>query len=125
MTAERVLACVAAMLGEARQRAAADGVRWSYRLESAWLLARGGLDGTGLAAGRGAVEPDRMLLSFEEAGARLGVSARTIKRLVHAGELSTVFVANCPRVRSSDLDEYVDKLPSRTGRPVADSPSAS
>ena len=50
------------------------------------------------------------LLSYDEAGDELAVSARTVKRLVAAGELPVVQVGpKSPRIDASDLDAFITK----------------
>lgn len=51
-----------------------------------------------------------MLLDYDEVAGRLGVSERTVRRLVAAGQLSVVRVGNAPRVHPEDLQSYVDGL---------------
>jgi excisionase family DNA binding protein len=54
--------------------------------------------------------PDRLLVSKSEAAERLGVSVRTIERLVATGRLRQVHVERLARFRVSDLEAYVDSL---------------
>jgi excisionase family DNA binding protein len=51
-----------------------------------------------------------LALDYRSAGAVLGVSERTTRRLVRAGELPSVNVGGCPRVRMADLVAYVTGL---------------
>lgn len=62
-----------------------------------------------------------LLLSYPDAGARIGVSDSTIKRLVKAGELRSVKVGSAPRIHIADLEEYADRLrdPARAEHKVA------
>ena len=54
---------------------------------------------------------DLMLaLTYEVAARRLGVSERSVRRLVAAGKLRAVDVAGCRRVRASDLARYLEGL---------------
>ena len=60
-----------------------------------------------------ALEPHHdamLLLDFVAAGQRLGVSARTVRRLTAAGTIPVVEVAGCKRVKASDLARYVEAL---------------
>ena len=60
-----------------------------------------------------ALEPHHdlvLLLDFDGAGQRLGVSARTVRRLVADGRLPAVDVGGCRRIRASDLADYVEGL---------------
>lgn len=114
---EAVLACVAGLLAEARSRAVSDGIRWTRLLESAHLLASGGHRRPSLAPSDGdGDDPDVLTLSYAQVGLRLGVSERTVRRLVAAGQLPAVEVGHRPRIRPGDLDAYVAGLPVR---PVA------
>lgn len=54
---------------------------------------------------------DRLLVTKREAAERLGVSIRTIERLVTAGRLPLVHVERAARLRVSDLGAYVHDLP--------------
>jgi excisionase family DNA binding protein len=54
--------------------------------------------------------PDRLLVSKCEAAERLGVSVRTVERLVATGRLRQVHVERLARFRVSDLKAYVDAL---------------
>ena len=54
--------------------------------------------------------PDRLLVTKGEAAERLGVSIRTIERLVAAGRLRQVHVERLARFRVSDLEAYVNSL---------------
>jgi excisionase family DNA binding protein len=53
---------------------------------------------------------DRLLLTRREAAERLGVSERTIDRLVASGRLPVVHVERAARLRVSDLEAYVQGL---------------
>jgi excisionase family DNA binding protein len=53
---------------------------------------------------------DRLLLTRQEAAERLGVSERTIDRLVASGRLPLVHVERAARLRVSDLEAYVQGL---------------
>jgi excisionase family DNA binding protein len=52
----------------------------------------------------------RLLLTKSEAAEQLGVSLRTIERLISAGHLPLVHVAGAARVRVADLGAYVQGL---------------
>jgi excisionase family DNA binding protein len=54
--------------------------------------------------------PDRLLVTKGEAAERLGVSIRTVERLVAAGRLRQVHVERLARFRVSDLEAYVNSL---------------
>lgn len=54
--------------------------------------------------------PDRLLLSKNEAAERLGVSVRTIERLVASGRLPQVHIERLARFRVGDLEAYVNRL---------------
>jgi len=56
-------------------------------------------------------DPDLVLLDYQQVAARLGVSVRSVRRLVFAGDLEMVYVLGSRRIRSGDLDEYVAGLP--------------
>jgi excisionase family DNA binding protein len=58
---------------------------------------------------------DRLLLTKGEAAEQLGVSVRTIERLVAAGQLPLVHIESAARFRVSDLEAYVHDLPEGQG----------
>ncbi len=65
---------------------------------------------------------ERLLVTKQEAAERLGVSERTIDRLVAAGRLPLVHVERAARLRVSDLESFVNELPKKPGpRPDAGS----
>lgn len=51
------------------------------------------------------------VLRYGEAAALLGVSERTLKRLISSGRLVTVDTGGGPRVRLADLHSYTAALP--------------
>jgi excisionase family DNA binding protein len=53
---------------------------------------------------------DRLLVTKAEAAERLGISVRTIERLVATGQLPIVHVERAARLRVSDLKAYVQDL---------------
>ena len=57
-----------------------------------------------------------MLITKSEAAEQLGVSLRTIERLISAGRLPLVHVEGAARVRVADLEAYVQGLEA-DGRP--------
>ena len=54
--------------------------------------------------------PGRLLVTKGEAAKRLGVSVRTLERLVATGRLPQVHVERLARFRVSDLEAYVNGL---------------
>ena len=48
-----------------------------------------------------------LLLTLEEAGARLSVSARTVRRLIDAGDLAPVRIGRAVRLSTADLSAYI------------------
>ena len=50
------------------------------------------------------------LLDYAAAGQVLGVSVRTVKRLVAAGDLTPVRIGGSSRVRVEDVDDYIARL---------------
>lgn len=52
----------------------------------------------------------RLLITKSEAAEQLGVSLRTIERLIAAGRLPLVHVEGAARVRVADLGAYVQGL---------------
>ena len=60
--------------------------------------------------------PMTLAYTFSEAGALLGVSERTVRRLVAAGELRSISVASSPRIHREDLEHYAQALREKDGR---------
>lgn len=52
----------------------------------------------------------RMALDYREAGARLGVSDRTVRRLVATKALPAVTIGGCRRIRVADLADYMERV---------------
>lgn len=63
---------------------------------------------------RAVAEP--LLLTYAQAAGRLGVSRRTVERLVKAGSLMGTRVGGAARIRASDLAAYVEALGPRPFR---------
>jgi excisionase family DNA binding protein len=59
--------------------------------------------------------PKRLLITKSDAAELLGVSLRTIERLISAGRLPLVHVEGAARVRVSDLEAYVQGLKAEGG----------
>jgi excisionase family DNA binding protein len=57
-----------------------------------------------------AATPRRLLITKSDAAEQLGVSLRTIERLIAAGRLPLVHVEGAARVRVADLEAYVQGL---------------
>jgi excisionase family DNA binding protein len=51
-------------------------------------------------------------LSLKRCAERLGVSVKTVRRLVADGELPAVKILSCLVVKESDLAAYISDLPS-------------
>lgn len=54
-----------------------------------------------------ALSAPHRLLTLSEAGAQLGVSAKTLRRAIATGCLRGTFVGRSVRVRPADLDAYL------------------
>ena len=52
----------------------------------------------------------RLLITKAEAAEQLGISVRTVERLIAAGRLPLVHVEGAARLRVADLQGYVDAL---------------
>jgi len=75
--------------------------------------ARRGQEGTPLEdlwSVRHAQTMSPQLLDYPAAGQVLGVSQRTVKRLVAAGDLPVVRVLGSARIRVEDIDGYIARL---------------
>jgi excisionase family DNA binding protein len=62
------------------------------------------------AASDHAAMPRRLLITKSDAAEQLGVSLRTIERLISSGRLPLVHVEGAARVRVTDLETYVQSL---------------
>jgi excisionase family DNA binding protein len=65
--------------------------------------------------------PDRLLVTKGEAAERLGISIRTVERLVATGQLPQIYIERLARFRVSDLEAYVNGLAEKA---TADSENA-
>jgi len=61
---------------------------------------------------------NRLVLSKSEAAERLGISVRSIERLVAGGRLPQVQVGGLARVRVSDLEAFVNDLSPHAASPI-------
>jgi excisionase family DNA binding protein len=61
-------------------------------------------------------EQPRLLLTFDQAADQLGCSGRQIRILVLSGAIKGVHIGRLHRVAASDLEEYVRRLQSGSGR---------
>jgi excisionase family DNA binding protein len=59
--------------------------------------------------------PSRLLITKGDAAEALGVSLRTIERLISAGRLPLVHVEGAARIRVTDLESYVQNLEANGG----------
>jgi excisionase family DNA binding protein len=67
------------------------------------------------AASAPSAVPRRLLVTKRDAAEQLGVSLRTIERLIAAGRLPLVHVEGAARVRVGDLEAYVESLEANGG----------
>lgn len=83
------------------------------------------LDEVQPAADDGAVA-GRLLVTKAEAAEQLGVSVRTVERLVAAGRLPLLHIEGAARIRVADIVAYVDSLVSSqvAARPPDDEPES-
>lgn len=69
------------------------------------------------------VDPEAATLTLRESAHFLGVSPRTVARLVNKGTLQSIVVSGRPRIRRTDLERFVAGTPAVKGpdpREVAD-----
>ena len=50
------------------------------------------------------------LLTLNQVAERLQVSRWTVYQLIWAGELPSVHLGRCHRIRTADIDRYIDEL---------------
>lgn len=102
---------VARQLAEFRDRAERDGFAVPLMLEAALAVANGRLQPPQLPAPAERAQPYAM--TYSTAAECLGVSPRTVERLVASGSLPSVGIGVCARIRVADLEAYVAGLPVR------------
>ena len=68
------------------------------------------ISASGCESSRDARMPDRLLVTKGEVAERLGVSVRTVERLVASGRLPQVHVERLARFRVADVVTYVNSL---------------
>ena len=51
---------------------------------------------------------NKLLHTYEEAGLRLGVSGKTIQRLIAAGEMKVTKFLGCRRVAETELHRFIE-----------------
>ena len=56
-------------------------------------------------------EPFDRLLRLKEVGLLLGLSERSVRRIVQAGDLPAIRIGGSPRIRSADLRAYLNGAP--------------
>lgn len=71
--------------------------------------ARPAFDDNGEPGDAGPME--KLAVDYRDAGAMVGVSDRTVRRLVQRGDLPAVDLAGCRRIRVADLVAYAASLP--------------
>jgi excisionase family DNA binding protein len=105
---------LATLLGLLEREARANGARPSpvlLALGDTLRADRGGQEGTTYPDGFDLVDDDDMAVlavTYEVAGRQLGVSERTIRRLVSDGALQAVYVGSrTPRVPVEELRRYI------------------
>ncbi|MFK0042057.1 helix-turn-helix domain-containing protein [Paenarthrobacter sp. NPDC090517] len=54
----------------------------------------------------------KLAYTYQEAANSVGVSVRTLQRLVERGELAVKYIGSKPVIRASELDAWLDSLPS-------------
>jgi excisionase family DNA binding protein len=67
------------------------------------------------AASSPSAMPRRLLITKSDAAEVLGISLRTIERLISSGRLPLVHVEGAARVRVTDLEAYVQSLEADAG----------
>ena len=54
--------------------------------------------------------PDRLLVGVDEAARMLSLSKRSVQQLIYLGELPSVLIGRCRRIRIDDLVAFVERL---------------
>ncbi|MGE0298349.1 helix-turn-helix domain-containing protein [Pseudonocardia sp.] len=69
-------------------------------------------------------DPQPLLLTYAEAGTRLGVSPRTARRLAASGDLRVRRIGRRRFIAADDLAEYVASLSTRKDADASEDPAA-
>jgi excisionase family DNA binding protein len=64
------------------------------------------------------IQPRPAAMSVVDAGKYLGVSPDTVRRLIRSGAVPHARIGNSIRIRSADLDAYLEAQTTRDWRPV-------
>lgn len=54
----------------------------------------------------------KLAYTYQEAANSVGVSVRTLQRLVERGDLAVKYIGSKPVIRASELDAWLETLPS-------------
>lgn len=74
------------------------------------VAALGGQQRSSLDVGAEGGDGGAVLLTYEDAGRRLAVSPRTVRRLVAAGRLPAVRLGRSVRIRAAELDRFAGEV---------------
>ena len=58
------------------------------------------------------MEKKKLAYTYEEAAEATGVSARSLRRYVERGELAAKYIATKPVILASELEAWLESLPS-------------
>lgn len=54
----------------------------------------------------------KLAYTYQEAASSVGVSVRTLQRLVERGEIAVKYIGSKPVIRATELDAWLETLPS-------------
>lgn len=54
----------------------------------------------------------KLAYTYQEAATAVGVSVRSLQRLVERGDLAVKYIGTKPVIRASELNDWVEALPS-------------
>ena len=60
-------------------------------------------------------DPPKNLISVADAAQQLGISRRSVFRMLSRGALPAVRLGRLTRIRAADLNHMIDTLPARNG----------
>jgi excisionase family DNA binding protein len=59
----------------------------------------------------------KIAYTYQEAAGSVGVSVRTIQRLVERGDIAAKYIGSKPVIPASELSDWLESLPSESPRP--------
>ncbi|WP_138417962.1 helix-turn-helix domain-containing protein [Sinomonas gamaensis] len=61
------------------------------------------------------MDPKKLAYTYEQAAEAVGVSSRTLRRFVERGDLAAKYINSKPVILASELEAWLESLPSEPG----------